>query len=109
MPDTRCHDAALQRARFDRARNAARFPYRVDGAHLVLVPAFRERTALQINADGRPEERVLNIVKGERVSAKEETDEAPLDQLLHVRHRPAVDDRRTGHDEDFTAIGPRPL
>src|SRR5439155_4914661 len=56
----------------------------------------------QINAERRAVERVLDVVRGERVAGKEQVHVTPCDQFLQMLSGTGVNDGRPADDQDFS-------
>ena len=98
---TGVHDAALEQATRDRLLDAAQPADRVDRAEMILGAFIGERALLEMHAERSPKERVLDVMRRQRVAGEKQIDIAPLDQLLEIFAGPRVHDRRAADDENL--------
>ena len=87
VPDALVHDARRQHALLDRLPQAARAADRVDRAHVMAMAAVNRLAGFEIDAERRAEQRVLDVVDGERVAREQHVDVAGANQLPEVRAR----------------------
>ena len=73
---------------------------------MVAVAAFDGLAGVEIDAERRAEERLLDVVDGERVAGEQDVDVAAANQLLEVRRAAGVHDDRSGDDGDPAAARP---
>ena len=102
LAHTLVHHALAEDAFGHGRRDAAGRADRIDRAHMVLVPFLGHRPFAQINAERRAVERVLNVVRGERVAGKEQVHVTPGDQFLQMLSGTGVNDGRPADDQDFS-------
>ena len=55
------------------------------------------------DAQARAEERLLDVVRGQRIAGEEHVDEAVPDEMAQVVAAARVHDGRAGDDQDFSA------
>ena len=61
---------------------------------------------LDVDAQRRPEQRLLDVVDRERVAGKQHVHVAAVDQSHQMRPRAGVDHGRAGDDQDLPVPGP---
>ena len=79
---------------------------RVDRAHVVAVAAFDGRAGFEIDAERRAEQRLLDVVHGERVAGEQHVDVARADQRRRSTAPPPVW-TTTGPGDEGDALPPR--
>ena len=77
----------------------------VDGAHVVVVPAFDGAPGLEVDAERRAEQRELDVVDGERVAGEQHLHVAGANQLGQIRRAAGVHDDRSGDEGDLPPVG----
>ena len=75
----------------------------VDRAHVMPVAAFDRFAGFEIDAERGAEERLLDVVHGERVAGEQHVDVAAANQLAEIRPPPPVW-TTTGPGDDRDAI-----
>ena len=75
----------------------------VDGAHVMAMAAFDRLAGFEIDAERGAEERLLDVVHGERVAGEQHVDVAGADQILEVGAAAGVHDDRPGDERDAAA------
>src|SRR4030095_8071334 len=93
----------LQDAWFDRLPQPTGAEDRVDRAHVMPVAAFDRFAGLQIDAERGAEERLLDVMHGQRVAGEQHVDVAAPNQLAEIRPAAGVDDHGAGDDGDAIA------
>src|SRR5262249_26039445 len=101
--DAFVHHTRRQHAGADRRLDAAGAIDRIDGAHVVTVPAGYRSPLLEIHAERRAEERELRVVDGERIPGQQDVHEARADQPAEVRGAAGVDENGPGDECDAAA------
>ena len=96
MPD--CEHALL-----DRGANRAAAANAVDRPQVMLVARFGDAGVGQVNAQARAEQRLLDVVRRQRVAGEQLVDVAAANQLAHGRPAAGVDDRRPADDQRLAA------
>ena len=104
VEDPRFHDALI-----DRLADAAGAADRVDGAHVVMVPAFDGAPGLEVDAERRAEHRELDVVDGERVAGQQHLHVAGANQAGEIRRAAGMHDDGSGDERDLPAVGPDAL
>ena len=87
VADALVHHARRQHALLDRLLQPAGAADGVDRAHVVAMPALDRLAGVEIDAERGAEERLLDVVNGERVAGQQDVDVAGANQLLKVRRR----------------------
>ena len=98
------HDAFAQNALLDGGAQIAGAANRVDRDHVVAMPALDGLTGVKRNAERCAEERGFDIVRGNRVSAKENLDVPRANDTGKELPSATMHDRGTGDDENFAAV-----
>src|SRR5262249_36337907 len=82
--DALVEDPALHQSLVHRLRDAAVTAHQVDDLQMIAMPALDAHAPLQVHAERRPEEALLEVVDGEPVTAEERLDVALADQASQV-------------------------
>ena len=89
----------------DRPGDPARSPDGVDRSQMVLMTMLDRLAERQRNAQARAEQRLLDVVGGQRIAREEHLHPALPDQPGDLRRRPGVHDRRATHQQHLLPFG----
>ena len=92
MPD-------LSDALVDRVPDRPAAANAVDCAQMMFVAGFGDAGVGEVDAEARAEQRLFDVVRGERVAGEQLVDVAAANKLAQVRAAAGMDDRRPADDE----------
>ena len=100
------HDAGGEHALVDRVANRAAAANAVDRPQVMLVAGLGNARLVEMDAQAGAEERLLDVVRGQRVAGKQLVDVAAANQRAQDRSAAGVDDRRAADDQRLAAGSP---
>ena len=97
--DALVHDAGLQHALVDGRGNRTRTADAIDRPQVVLVSCVGKAAFFNVHSQAGAEQRLLDVVSGQRVAGKQLVDVAVAQQLADESAAAGVHDRRAAHQQ----------